>query len=67
MEGRAGATVAGIFETRGETAFRELEEDAALETLTAYLTGLGFVAVEVDPRGYRRGSLLAECAPPGRA
>jgi shikimate kinase/3-dehydroquinate synthase len=31
--GRAGATVAGIFETRGEAAFRELEEDAALETL----------------------------------
>src|SRR6266540_2965703 len=31
-----------------------------LGTLTAYLTGLGFTAVEVDPRGYRRGSLLAE-------
>jgi len=33
-----------------------------LGTLTAYLTGLGFMAVEVDPRGYRRGSLLAERA-----
>jgi len=38
-----------------------------LGAVTAYLTGLGFVAVEVDPRGYRRGSLLAERAPPGRA
>src|SRR6266545_1260281 len=33
-----------------------------LGTLTAYLRGLGFVAVDVDPRGYRRGSLLAERA-----
>ena len=33
-----------------------------LEMLTAYLSGLGFVAVEVDPRGYRRGSLLAQRA-----
>jgi len=33
-----------------------------LGTLTAYLTGLGFTAVAVDPRGYRRGSLLAERA-----
>ena len=35
------------------------------ERLTAVrerLTALGFAAVEVDPRGYRRGSLLAERA-----
>jgi pyridinium-3,5-biscarboxylic acid mononucleotide sulfurtransferase len=38
-----------------------------LGTLTEHLTGLGFAVVEVDPRGYRRGSLLAERAPPGRA
>jgi shikimate kinase/3-dehydroquinate synthase len=34
VEVRAGATVAEIFETRGEAAFRELEESAARETLS---------------------------------
>jgi uncharacterized protein len=28
------------------------------ETVTAYLATLGFAQVEIDPRGYRRGSLL---------
>src|SRR5207247_9137917 len=31
-----------------------------LPLLRAHLEGLGFAAVEVDPRGYRRGGLLAE-------
>src|SRR5438445_8604972 len=31
---------------------------ARLAAVTARLTALGFAAVEVDPRGYRRGSLL---------
>jgi len=31
-----------------------------LPSLRAHLEGLGFAAVEVDPRGYRRGGLLAE-------
>jgi len=31
---------------------------ARLTAITARLTALGFAAVEVDPRGYRRGSLL---------
>jgi shikimate kinase/3-dehydroquinate synthase len=33
VERRAGATIPEIFETRGEAAFRELEEEAAVETL----------------------------------
>ena len=33
VEARAGASIPEIFETRGEAAFRELEEEAALETL----------------------------------
>src|SRR6266496_3335475 len=33
-----------------------------LGTLTAYLAGLGFTGVAGDPRGYRRGSLLAKRA-----
>src|SRR2546430_1263659 len=31
-----------------------------LPSLRAHLEGLGFAALEVDPRGYRRGGLLAE-------
>jgi len=31
-----------------------------LPSLRAHLEGLGFAAVEVDPRGYRRGGLLAQ-------
>ncbi|MGH7645254.1 MAG: ATP-dependent sacrificial sulfur transferase LarE [Gemmatimonadales bacterium] len=34
-----------------------------LDGISARLQGLGFAAVEVDPRGYRRGGLLAERAP----
>lgn len=33
--------------------------------VTARLTALGFAAVDVDPRGYRRGSLLPEHQRPG--
>ena len=33
VEARVGASIPEIFETRGEAAFRELEEEAALETL----------------------------------
>ncbi len=33
---------------------------ARLAELREHLAGLGFAAVEVDPRGYRRGGLLAE-------
>jgi pyridinium-3,5-biscarboxylic acid mononucleotide sulfurtransferase len=32
---------------------------AQLPVVREHLTGLGFATVEVDPRGYRRGSLLA--------
>jgi pyridinium-3,5-biscarboxylic acid mononucleotide sulfurtransferase len=31
-----------------------------LETVAARLAGLGFAVVDVDPRGYRRGSLILE-------
>jgi len=30
------------------------------KSITAHLVALGFRAVEIDPRGYRRGSLLLE-------
>ncbi|HTY06087.1 MAG TPA: ATP-dependent sacrificial sulfur transferase LarE [Gemmatimonadales bacterium] len=33
-----------------------------LEAVRAHFAGLGFTAVDVDPRGYRRGSLLADRA-----
>jgi uncharacterized protein len=33
---------------------------ARTETITARLVALGFPAVEIDPRGYRRGSLILE-------
>ena len=33
---------------------------ARIAAVTERLAGLGFTAVEVDPRGYRRGSLLLE-------
>jgi uncharacterized protein len=29
-------------------------------TITEHLVALGFPAVEIDPRGYRRGSLILE-------
>lgn len=35
---------------------------ACLAEVREHLVGLGFAAVEVDPRGYRRGGLLAERA-----
>jgi uncharacterized protein len=34
-----------------------------LDTIAARLTALGFAHVEVDPRGYRRGSLLESSSP----
>ncbi|MGH7675417.1 MAG: ATP-dependent sacrificial sulfur transferase LarE [Gemmatimonadales bacterium] len=37
--------------------------EARLDRISARLRGLGFEAVDVDPRGYRRGALLAEHAP----
>ena len=36
------------------------------ETVAAFFSGLGFESVELDPRGYRRGGLLAVLAEPGR-
>jgi len=33
------------------------------ETITAHLATLGFARIEVDPRGYRRGSLLEPSSP----
>ena len=34
-----------------------------LESITAHLTTLGFARVEIDSRGYRRGSLLERSSP----
>jgi uncharacterized protein len=34
--------------------------EARLEAVRRHLAGLGFTSVEVDPRGYRRGSLLLD-------
>jgi uncharacterized protein len=38
---------------------------AIWETVAPFFIGLGFSAVELDPEGYRRGSLLAAASPPG--
>lgn len=52
----------------GERARIEVEGDwvrwltERLESITERLTALGFAAVEVDPRGYRRGSLVLDAA-----
>jgi len=49
----------------GDTARIEVERDwiafitDRFEEVRVRLTALGFSAVEIDPRGYRRGSLLA--------
>lgn len=54
---------------RGAAARIEVESawipwaEQQLETITARLTDLGFARVEVDPRGYRRGSLLDSSSP----
>ncbi len=54
---------------RGETARIEVEPvwipwaEQRLATIAARLTALGFAQVEVDPRGYRRGSLLESSSP----
>jgi uncharacterized protein len=54
---------------RGDTARIEVEPEwiqwveARLATITAGIGGLGFAQVEVDPRGYRRGSLLESSSP----
>ncbi|HYT82855.1 MAG TPA: ATP-dependent sacrificial sulfur transferase LarE [Gemmatimonadales bacterium] len=54
---------------RGDTARIEVEPtwipwvEARLETITTRLTALGFARTEVDPRGYRRGSLLEPSSP----
>jgi len=37
--------------------------EARRATITAHLATLGFAQVEVDPRGYRRGSLLERSSP----
>jgi uncharacterized protein len=54
---------------RGETARIEVEPvwipwaEQRLGTIATRLTALGFAQVEVDPRGYRRGSLLESSSP----
>ncbi len=53
----------------GELARLEVEPawipwiEARRATITGYLTTLGFARVEIDPRGYRRGSLLERSSP----
>ena len=37
--------------------------EARREAVSAHLSGLGFAQVEIDPRGYRRGSLLERSSP----
>jgi uncharacterized protein len=37
--------------------------EARRATITAHLTALGFAQIEIDPRGYRRGSLLERSSP----
>lgn len=37
--------------------------EARREEVSAHLSGLGFAQVEIDPRGYRRGSLLERSSP----
>ncbi len=37
--------------------------EARREAVSAHLAGLGFAQVEIDPRGYRRGSLLERSSP----
>ena len=37
--------------------------EARRAAITAHLTALGFAQVEIDPRGYRRGSLLERSSP----
>jgi uncharacterized protein len=54
---------------RGEVARIEVEPswipwlEARRGEISAYLVALGFAQVEVDPRGYRRGSLLERSSP----
>ena len=54
---------------RGDTARIEVEPEwipwveARLVTITASIGALGFARTEVDPRGYRRGSLLESSSP----
>lgn len=53
---------------RGRTARIEVEPkwipwlEARRDEITRHLLGLGFAEVEVDPRGYRRGSLITDHA-----
>jgi len=37
--------------------------EARRAAITAHLSALGFAQVEIDPRGYRRGSLLERSSP----
>jgi uncharacterized protein len=37
--------------------------EARRAAITAHLTALGFAQIEIDPRGYRRGSLLERSSP----
>jgi uncharacterized protein len=51
---------------RIEVAAEQLPRLRAMwETVAPFFIGLGFSAVELDPEGYRRGSLLAAASPPG--
>ena len=55
----------------GATARLEIEPEqherlrAGWDVVAAFFAALGFASVELDPRGYRRGSLLTVSAQPG--
>src|SRR5216117_728334 len=73
----AGETYLRELGVTGDLRVRHLGDRARLEVesrsipwiearraaITAHLTTLGFAQVEVDPRGYRRGSLLERSSP----
>ncbi len=73
----AGETYLRELGVTGDLRVRHLGDRARLEvepqwvpwiearhaTITAHLTRLGFAQVEIDPRGYRRGSLLERSSP----
>jgi len=66
-----GLGVTGDLRVRhlGDRARLEVEShwipwiEARRAAITAHLTTLGFAQVEIDPRGYRRGSLLERSSP----
>ena len=63
VEARAGASIATIFETRGESAFRDLEERALSEfagtSRSVVATGGGVVVRESNRRMLRRFRFVA--------